>query len=142
MVSAIEGVDLSGERANGLELPVPRPTLLLFLSAGCGGCVDLFAATQPSAGTLASLDAEVLIVLRDASDPGLSELVGSASHVVAPQAWSAYRVDGAPFFSLLLPGLDVVGTEGVAWGAEAVAESVVRAMRGDLTVEVPRLEVD
>ena len=140
-VAAIEGTTLAGEPTMRLVLPIDRPTLLLFLSATCGGCADLFAAAQPSATIFDGEALDVLIVLRD-DDPMLADLVAGAHHVVAPSAWSTYRVSGAPFFSLVLPGLSTVATEGVAWGAEAVAECVSRALGGDLDVDVPRLVAD
>ena len=139
-VAGIVGTDLGGTPTSALALPVEHPTLLLFLSADCGGCADLFAAAQPSADVFDHGAVRVVVVLRDEEDPGLRGLVGGSDHVVASTAWSAYRVQGAPFFSLVVPGLSTVATEGVAWGAAAVADHVSRALAGDLTVEVPRLE--
>ena len=141
-VSAIFGADLAGASSAAVVPPVDQPTLLLFLSASCGGCVDLFSGAQPAGGIFERAGVRTLIVLRDADDLALGGLVGSASCVVAPSAWTAYQVGGAPFFSLLLPGHDAVAIEGVAWGAEAVARSVSRALSGDLSIDVPRLQAE
>ena len=141
-VAEIEGATLEGMATLALALPVERATLLLFLSASCGGCADLFGAAQPPAAVFGGDTVDVVVVLRDDTDPGLVDLVGEAPHVGAPSAWTTYRVDGAPFFSLVLPGLATVATEGVAWGAEAVADSVERALGGDLESDVPRLTGD
>ena len=141
-VSAIVGTDPSEASSPGLTLPVEHPTLLLFLSASCGGCADLFAGAQPTGGSLVCAEVRTLIVLRDVDDPALGELIGEAACVVAPSAWTAYQVTGAPFFALLMPGDATVTIEGVAWGADAVARSVARALSGDVSSEVPRLEVE
>ncbi|MEI8405829.1 MAG: hypothetical protein WCG96_11205 [Actinomycetes bacterium] len=143
-VSAITGRRLSGGSASVpsvpvLSVPVLAPTLLLFLSATCGGCLDLFAAAQPGSGELAETGVRVVVIVRQA-DPALFDLIGDAEAAVSPDAWTQYQVSGPPFFSLVLPGRSSVAIEGVAWGAEAVALSVVRALGGDFALEVPRLE--
>ena len=138
-VSAITGRRLSGGSASVLSVPVVEPTLLLFLSATCGGCLDLFAAAQPGSGELAETGVRVVVIVRQA-DPALFDLIGDAEAAASPDAWTQYQVSGPPFFSLVLPGRSSVAIEGVAWGAEAVALSVARALGGDFALEVPRLE--
>ena len=104
--------------------------------------VERGGSPVPTGGSLVCAEVRTLIVLRDVDDPALGELIGEAACVVAPSAWTAYQVTGAPFFSLLMPGDATVTIEGVAWGADAVARSVARALSGDVSSEVPRLEVE
>jgi len=134
------GVDLAGAPVSLHGAPAVEPLLLLFVSATCDGCLDLFAAAQRPTGALVGIGARVVLVLRSGDDPALDALVGTAEAVVSPQAWTDYRVDGAPFYSLVLPDRSTVATEGVAWGPEEVARSVVRGLAGELAVDVPRLE--
>lgn len=126
-VTCLEASDLDG-RAAIVTLPAAHPVLLLFLSPTCLGCEDLFAAAL-SPSMLGLEEGEVLVVLRAMPEPAERVLVG-ASALVAPEAWGAYGVTGPPFFSLVLPASASVATEGVAWGAESVADAVRQALAG------------
>ena len=53
----------------------------------------------------------------------------SPAVVMATAAWSAYRVQGPPFFVLVDGTADQVVTEGVAWGVSQIAEHVRSARR-------------
>jgi hypothetical protein len=136
-VAAVRGTDVAG---HDVVIEVgDAPILLLFLSLDCQGCDELFAAA--SAPTSLGLDRGRAVVVVSAGDCGkLAGKLGGAPHVLSPAAFSSYRVAGTPFFSLLVPGLATVATEGVAWGVAGVAETVQRALAGDPHVEVPRLD--
>ncbi len=138
--SPVEAVDLEGEGLDGFHVNRPLGTaalLLLFLSADCVGCDELFnaAATPPLLGID---DGDVLIVVREGD--GIVERSLGAEVLISPSAFSDYRVQGTPFFSLVVPGRTTVATEGVAWGASGVKDAVERALHGDFRVDVPRLE--
>jgi hypothetical protein len=100
--------------------------LLLFLSAACNGCADMWEGTDE---LVAGLPAEVQVVivtrgpeLEDAAGIETLAPVGTRT-VMSSQAFADYRVSGPPF--LVVVTGDEVKTEGVAWG---IAETL-RATR-------------
>jgi len=132
--SDISGLDLDGQPVDVALLGSGRWTLLVFLSAGCHGCLPIWEALgDPVASGLAT-DELVVAVTRDASvdDPaalrGVS--VPGVPVVMSSAAWQAYRVQGPPFFVLVGPDAapgSRVATEGVAWGVAQIADDVRRA---------------
>jgi len=138
----ITGTDLVGMSKSVNLIGAERSTLLLFLSASCHGCLDLFAASQEPSSLGVSTGTDLRIVLRSSDGRESSTLVGGAEAIVSDQAWDSYRVTGPPFFSFIVPGCLTVATEGVAWGAQSVCDAVNAALGGDYVVENPRLDGD
>jgi len=138
--------DLTGVDADGATLTVRvrgagHWTLLLFLSADCGGCGGIFDALRRSDEDALVGDEAVVVVARELEDRrSFARLVAPGVPVVfSDAAWAAYGALGPPFFSLVDGRADRVVTEGVAWGARQVVAHVVAARRGTGGPEVPRL---
>ncbi len=125
----IEGVDLTGA---ALHVPIvgrPEPTLLLFLSAGCLGCQDLWDGTDELRGSIPE-GVRMVIVAKgpEHEDAGaIASLAPPGTRtVMSSQAYRDYRVGGPPF--LVLVTGDEVLTEGVAWGVEETARATRHAL--------------
>jgi hypothetical protein len=139
----IEGVDPSGTPLSVAVLGAAAPVLLLFLSAACVGCRDLwdglpeFRAGLPDACRLAVVtrspgdeDASAVAVLAPPAaaggGAGAGDGDGPAPVVMSTVAYRDYRVDGPPFFAVVGP--QTVLGEGVAWGVEATLRAVRDAL--------------
>jgi hypothetical protein len=129
LATDLSGTDLAGE-ATRLTVTGPRAwTLLVFLSAGCDGCKDIWAALgDPRLSGLAT-DERVVAVVRERDDvAALTALAPPSAEVIrSDAAWRDYRVQGPPFFTLVEGARPNVATEGVAWGVAQVAEAVRHA---------------
>ncbi len=137
----LSGVDLAGCRTEVPVCSTGASSLLLFLSSGCEGCLDLFQALgAPDRGGMVTDDV-VVVVAKGSQDRGeFSSLVpDGATVVLSDDAWSAYQVQGPPFFVLVDGVNDRVVTEGVAWSPGQVGRHVAAARRGQASPEVPRL---
>ena len=117
-----------------------RWTLLVFLSSHCDGCRPLWdALADPVASGLAGdeqvvalthgPDHEDVVALRALVPVGATGAEAPPVVVMATAAWSAYRVQGPPFFVLVDGAADRVVTEGVAWGVSQIAGHVQMARR-------------
>jgi len=139
----VSGVDLSGLPTTVRVLGTRRWTLLLFLSSGCEGCLELWRALGDPAGSGLATDESVVAVTRDLDGEDADELrrlaVPAVRTVSSSTAWRDYRVQGPPFFALVDGTEGRVVTEGVAWGASQVGEHLRRARRGAGGPDVPRL---
>ena len=109
--------------------------LLLFVSEGCLGCVDLVEHLR-AGGRFGLENHAVALMLRE----GDRTTVPGVTSVISDEMWSAYGVTGPPFFSLISANASTVVTEGVAWGVEAVTQSLSAATHGHPAVDVLRLE--
>jgi hypothetical protein len=130
----VEGVDLEGRRVQVAVVGSGQWTLLVFLSAGCHGCLPIWEALADPVGSGLATDEVVVAVTRDPEidDPAsLRPLVPAGTHVVmSSTAWAAYRVQGPPFFALVdgrAGAGPTVATEGVAWAVEQIGADVSRA---------------
>lgn len=159
---ATVATDPIGRGPDGEPRSVPvvgtgRWSLLLFLSSRCDGCRQFWEALADPVGRGLTSDETVVVVTRD---PGEEEVAavhhlasGSVPVVMSTATWTAYRVQGPPFFSLVdggvgarshdvpespRPGTEpskatgrgpLVTTEGVAWSVQQVADDVRRARR-------------
>ncbi len=109
------------------------PILLLFLSAGCLGCRDLWEGlAELQAGLVGR--ARLAVVTKspgDDSAEAITALAGDAPAtlgidlVMSTAAFRDYRVAGPPFLSVA--AADAVRTEGVAWGVE---QTLLTALAG------------
>jgi hypothetical protein len=110
------------------------PVLLLFLSAACLGCRDLWEGLHE---LHAGLDgaARLVVVTRDPGEESpedITALAGDAPAtpglelVMSTRAYRDYRVGGPPFLAVAAP--DRVRTEGVAWGVEQTLQTALQAL--------------
>jgi hypothetical protein len=149
------GTDLEGVPCRVPVVATGWWSLVVFLSSGCHGCRDLWQALEDPVRSGLVGDESVVVVTRDAEEEDVDALRGLARGpvpvVMSTATWSAYCVQGPPFFSLvdgrvatqragpeavqgsegepMAPGPLRVVTEGVAWGVAQVAADVRRARR-------------
>ncbi len=110
------------------------PVLLLFLSADCLGCRDLWAGLPDLHAGLAGA-ARLVVVTRspdEESTEAITALAGTAPSdlgidlVMSSAAFRAYRVSGPPF--LTVADAHRVRTESVAWGLEQTLQTALDAL--------------
>jgi hypothetical protein len=132
----VEGVRPDGVACRVEVMEAAAPVLLLFLSAGCLGCRDLWeglAELQAGLGDTSRLavvtrspgdeDATAVDALRRAAAaPGVEV-------VMSTPAYRDYRVAGPPF--LAVAAADAVLTESVAWGIEQTLATALRSLRAE-----------
>jgi hypothetical protein len=131
----IVGVGSDGTPRRIAVVDEAAPALLLFLSAACLGCLDLWEGLVSLRAGLG--DAARLVVV--ARDPGeespkaVGALAGDAplsdgiDLVMSSRAYRDYRVTGPPFLTVV--AADGVRTEGVAWGLEQTLQTALKALR-------------
>ena len=131
---ATSPVDVEGSDPSGAAVHVPivgraEPTLLLFLSAGCLGCQDLWDGTDELRRSIPE-GVRMVIVAKgpEQEDAGAIAALAPAGTptVMSSQAYRDYRVGGPPFL-VLVTGHAVL-TEGVAWGVEETARATRHAL--------------
>jgi hypothetical protein len=110
------------------------PVLLLFLSAACLGCRDLWEGLHELHAGLAGA-ARLVVVTRGPGEesPGaITALAGDAPEsdgidlVMSTEAYRDYRVGGPPF--LTVAGTDRVHIESVAWGLEQTLQTALQGL--------------
>jgi hypothetical protein len=114
------------------------PALLLFLSAACLGCRDLWEGLRDLGTGLAGA-ARLVVVTRDPGEgphresahaitalAGDAPLVDGIDLVMSSGAYRDYRVSGPPF--LTVAAADGVRTESVAWGLEQTLQTALKAL--------------
>jgi hypothetical protein len=130
--------DVSGVAPDGRAVRIDvveatAPVLLLFLSADCLGCRDLWAGLSELQAGLGR-DARLAVVTKEppAEDPAAIVALAAdaqgrlrAPVVMSATAFTDYRA-AAPFLAVASPG--AVLAEGVAWGVE----ETLRTARGAL----------
>ena len=130
----VAGVDPAGGACSVDILGSAGPVLLLFLSAGCTGCLDLWEGLDQLQAALGE-HCRLAVVTKSPGDEDptrIAALAGAAPErfgvpvVMSTAAYREYRVVGPPF--LVLTDAAQVRTEAVAWG---IAETL-RAARGAL----------
>jgi hypothetical protein len=130
----VTGVGPDGAASAVDVLGAAAPVLLLFLSAACTGCQDLW---EGLAELLAGLGGRcrLAVVTRSPGDeePGrIAALAGTAPEesgvvvVMSTPAYGDYRVSGPPF--MVVVDASVVRTEGVAWGLEETLRAACAAL--------------
>ncbi len=133
----VVGVGTDGA-ARRVEVEVAAaPVLLLFLSAGCLGCRDLWEglpALQAGLGDAARL----AVVTRNPAEEDPAAIAALAADcaaetgtdvVMSSQAFADYRVAGPPF--LVVAAADAVRTESVAWGLDQTLQIALAALRSE-----------
>ena len=127
----VKGHDPAGAAVEVLITGSADPVLLLFLSADCLGCLDLW---EHMGDLRQSVPAEVRLVIvtrgAEAEEAGAIAALAppDVPTVMSTQAYADYRVGGPPF--LVLVTAAAVLTEGVAWGIEETARATRAALPG------------
>jgi len=125
----VVGVDPGGARRAVTVIGSAEPVLLLFLSAACLGCADLWEGLGELGRSLPP-GVGVAVVTRDpqGEDPAAIATLTppGTTTVMSSQAYLDYRVGGPPFFVLVTGA--VVLTEGVAWGVGETARAAGSAL--------------
>jgi hypothetical protein len=110
------------------------PVLLLFLSAGCIGCRDLWDGLGNLHAGLGD-GCRLAVVTKGPEDEDTGRIAALAgaeperlgiSVVMSTPAYRDYRVGGAPF--LVVTDATTVRTEGVAWGIEETLRTARTAL--------------
>ena len=129
--SDISGVAVDGSRRELRILDSTEPVLLLFLSAGCFGCLDLWEGMAELRGEL-PVGLQVVVITKGPEHEDANAVAvlsaGGMSVVMSSSAYEDYRVAGPPF--LVLVTANSVLTEGVAWGIVETARAVRVALGG------------
>ena len=130
----IVGVTPDGVPCHIDVLGAAAPVLLLFLSAACLGCRDLWEGLHELLAGLAGA-ARLVVVTRgpeEESPEAITTLAGDAPGsegvelVMSTQAYRDYRVGGPPF--LTVAAADGVRTESVAWGLEQTLQTALQGL--------------
>jgi hypothetical protein len=125
----IDGVDLTGAPAHVAIVGEAEPALLLFLSAACLGCQDLWDGTEELRRSIPE-GVRTVIVAKGPDQEDARAVAAVAPlgvhTVMSSQAYLDYRVGGPPFL-VLVTGHEVL-TEGVAWGIEETARATRSAL--------------
>jgi hypothetical protein len=125
--------DSTGCRIEVVE--AAAPVLLLFLSAGCLGCRDLWEGLADLHAGLAGA-ARLAVVTKSPGDEraeAITALAGDAPAtlgidvVMSTAAFRDYRVAGPPFLTVATAA--AVRTESVAWGVEQTLRTALAALR-------------
>jgi hypothetical protein len=136
-------VDVAGQTPSGdaVQVAVTRPgspTLLAFLTSGCGVCQGFWDTMGADRRELA--DVELVVVTKgghEESPSRIAELARPGTRVVmSSEAWSDYAVPGAPYF-VHVDGAGAVAGEGAAREWRQVV-SLFRDGRGDATLAAHR----
>jgi hypothetical protein len=125
----IDGVTPAGARLAVGVVGTTEPVLLLFLSASCLGCRDLWDGTPELRQTLPD-GMRIVIVTKGVDQEDASAIADLAPPdtevVMSSDAYRDYRVSGAPFLVVVDGG--EVRTEGVAWGVSETARTTREAL--------------
>jgi hypothetical protein len=125
----IEAVDPAGAPVHISIVGSTEPALLLFLSAGCLGCRDLWDGMDELRRSLPE-GVRIIAVAKGPEQEDAASIAMLAPPgvltVMSTQAYLDYRVGGPPFL-VLVTGHEVL-TEGVAWGVEETARAARHAL--------------
>jgi hypothetical protein len=130
----IAGVDPAGRACALQVVGAAAPVLLLFLSAGCVGCRDLWEGLgELHTGLEGTCRLAVVTKSPGDEDPaaiatlaGAATAASGAAVVMSTPAYRDYRVGGPPF--LVVADGGSVLTEGVAWGIDQTLRCALDAL--------------
>ncbi|HEU0193343.1 MAG TPA: hypothetical protein VFQ71_04035 [Gaiellales bacterium] len=140
---AAQAVDVAGQTPSGdaVQVAVTRPgspTLLAFLTSGCGVCQGFWETIGADRRELSGVDLVVVTKGGHEESPSrIADLARPGTRVVmSSDAWSDYAVPGAPYF-VHVDGAGRVAGEGAAREWRQVV-SLFRDARGDAALAVHR----
>jgi hypothetical protein len=126
----VVGTDPQGEPLTIPILGSTAPALLLFLSADCLGCQDLWQGLEQVRVGLPD-DVRLVVVTRGPETEDARSIAasrpGDTPTVMSTPAFADYQVAGPPF--LVVVDAQAVRTEGVAWGIAETIRSARAALR-------------
>lgn len=134
----VVGVAPDGRAVRIAVVEATAPVLLLFLSADCIGCRDLWAGLSELQTGLGR-DARLAVVTKAPADEDPAAITALAADdkgrlrapvVMSETAFNDYRA-AAPFLALATSA--AVLTEGVAWGVEETLRTARAALAGPAT---------
>jgi hypothetical protein len=128
----VVGVDPRGAARTIEVVGATAPILLLFLSAGCLGCRDLWEGMgEVRAGLPPRVRLAVVTPGPGTEDPSAIAALAppGTDTVMSAQAFAQYRVAGPPF--LVVVDGERVRTEGVAWGIAETLRAARAALEGE-----------
>jgi hypothetical protein len=129
----VSGVDPNGVPCRVVVVEAAAPLVLLFLTADCLGCRDLWAGLAQVHAALGDA-ARLAVVTKSApeDEPAvLRELAGETASrlgipiVMSTAAYAHYRA-AAPF--LVVAASDQIVAEGVAWGVDETVRAALTAI--------------
>ncbi len=132
----VRGTGTDGEPCHIRVEGAAEPVLLLFLSAGCLGCRDLWEGLDELSSGLAGVS-RLAVVTRDPGEEDFGSIVALAGQsaieegvpvVMSSDAFGHYRVAGPPF--LVVAAGDAVRSESVAWGVAQTLRTALDALGG------------
>ncbi len=131
MAADVAGTTPAGDALHVAVTRPGRPTLLAFLTSGCGVCQGFWDTIGTSTGLPA--DTRLLVVTKGGEQESPSRIGELAPKnvqtLMSTAAWEDYRVPGAPYFVFVDAGGTVAG-EGAAQQWSQVI-SLFRDARGD-----------
>ncbi len=130
----VVGVTPAGASCRIAVVEAAAPVLLLFLSAACLGCRDLWEGLHELHAGLGAARLAVVTRSPEEENPdAIAALAGDAPStegidlVMSSEAYRDYRVGGPPF--LTVAAADGVRTESVAWGVEQTLQAALHGLR-------------
>jgi hypothetical protein len=132
----VRGTGTDGEPCRIRVEGATEPLLLLFLSAGCLGCRDLWEGLAELSSGLAGVS-RLAVVTRDPGEEDIGSITALAGDapgelgvpvVMSSEAFGHYKVAGPPF--LVVAAGEAVRTESVAWGVQQTLHTALDALGG------------
>jgi hypothetical protein len=136
--SDLVGETLDGEAVKiGLGSSAP-PTLIAFLTSGCGVCHNFWDALRGGPPELGDPELRLVVVTKDRSYESPSRLAAlrpaGVPVIMSSAAWDAYGAPGSPYFAFVRDGALAGGGSGTNWDQIATlmrdAEHDARAAQG------------
>ncbi|QGG96668.1 thioredoxin domain-containing protein [Actinomarinicola tropica] len=109
-----------------------HPTLVAFLTSGCGTCLEFWGAiADPAERTLVGADTRIVIATKGPERESVTDVARLAppgiTTVMSTEAWEAHEVPVAPYF-ILVDGRGHVAGEGAATTWEQLTGLLGRAV--------------
>lgn len=124
-----------------VEVRLEALSLVLFLSTTCDGCGDLASLVREGVAGCSTIGV-LRVPAEGLPDTAASAFIGDQGRwLFGDDAFDAFGVRAAPFFCVLDAGGSVV-VEGVAFGADHVAEHCRRALAGTARPDAVRLTAE
>ena len=134
----LRGTTPIGDAAQVGVTAATEPTLLAFLSSGCGSCLGFWEAFRSGVSISPGFDVRVVAVTKgpDNESPNkVAELAGSRLvAIMSSEAYEDYQVPIAPYFVLIRDGV-IIG-EGASASFEQLSGLLERAIADGVAADV------